>query len=101
MDNPKNSSLIRVGIGGWTYAPWRGNFYPADLAQRRELEYASRKVTSIEINGTYYGFQKPTTFAKWRDETPDDFIFFCQGAALHHQSACAGRGGRVRHAILQ
>ena len=66
---------IRIGVGGWTYEPWRGSFYPAGLAQSRELEYASRRLTSIEINGTYYGSQKPATFAKWRDETPDDFVF--------------------------
>ncbi|CAG9183735.1 hypothetical protein LMG23992_05067 [Cupriavidus laharis] len=68
-------SLIRVGIGGWTYAPWRDNFYPAGLAQTRELEYASRHLTAIEINSTYHGTQKRTSFAKWRDETPDDFVF--------------------------
>jgi len=66
---------IRVGIGGWTYAPWRDNFYPAGLVQRRELEYASRHLTAIEINGTWYGAQKPTTYAKWRDETPEGFVF--------------------------
>lgn len=66
---------IRVGIGGWTYAPWRGGFYPPDLPHRRELEYASRRLTSIEINGTFYGAQTPETFARWRDETPDDFVF--------------------------
>jgi len=66
---------IRVGIGGWTYAPWRDNFYPKGLVQRRELEYASRRVSAIEINGTYYGTQKPATYAKWRDETPDGFVF--------------------------
>src|ERR1700744_6315487 len=66
---------IRIGIGGWTYEPWRGPFYPDDLPQKRELEYASRKLTSIEVNGTYYGSQKPETFAKWRDETPDGFVF--------------------------
>jgi uncharacterized protein YecE (DUF72 family) len=66
---------IRIGIGGWTYEPWRGPFYPDGLPQRRELEFASRKLTSIEINGTYYGSQKPETFAKWHDETPDDFVF--------------------------
>jgi uncharacterized protein YecE (DUF72 family) len=66
---------IRIGVGGWTYEPWRGVFYPQDLPQKRELEYASRQLTSIEINGTYYGSQKPATFAKWRDETPDDFVF--------------------------
>jgi uncharacterized protein YecE (DUF72 family) len=69
-------SRIRVGIGGWTYAPWRGGmFYPAGLVQRRELEYASRRLTSIEVNGTYYGAQKPATYAKWRDETPEGFVF--------------------------
>ena len=66
---------IRVGIGGWNYAPWRGTFYPADLAQRLELDYASRQFTAIEINATYYGTQKPASFARWRDETPDGFLF--------------------------
>ncbi len=67
---------VRIGIGGWTFVPWRGGmFYPAGLVQRRELEYASRKLTSIEVNGTYYGAQKPATYAKWRDETPDGFVF--------------------------
>jgi uncharacterized protein YecE (DUF72 family) len=66
---------IRVGVGGWTYEPWRGTFYPENLTQKSELEYASRQLTSIEINGTYYGSQKPATFAKWRDETPDAFVF--------------------------
>lgn len=66
---------IRVGIGGWTYAPWRDNFYPAKLVQRRELEYASRHVTAIEVNGTFYSAQKPATYANWRAETPDGFVF--------------------------
>ena len=66
---------IRIGVGGWTYEPWRGSFYPEDLTQKRELEYASRHLTSIEINGTFYGAQKPDTYIKWRDETPDDFVF--------------------------
>ncbi|RCS30017.1 DUF72 domain-containing protein [Rhodanobacter denitrificans] len=66
---------IRVGIGGWNYAPWRDNFYPAKLVQRRELEYASRQLRAIEINGTYYGAQKPATYAKWAAETPAGFVF--------------------------
>jgi len=66
---------IRVGIGGWTYAPWRDNFYPAKLPQSQELGYASRQLSAIEVNGTYYSSFKPPTFAKWRDETPDDFVF--------------------------
>ena len=66
---------IHVGIGGWTFEPWRGVFYPDDLTQKRELEYASRQLTSIEINGTYYSSFKPASWAKWRDETPEGFIF--------------------------
>ncbi|QFQ89546.1 DUF72 domain-containing protein (plasmid) [Paracoccus kondratievae] len=66
---------IRIGIGGWTYEPWRGSFYPESLPQRRELEHASRSLTSIEINGTYYGSQKPDSFRKWHDETPEGFVF--------------------------
>jgi uncharacterized protein YecE (DUF72 family) len=73
------STNIRIGVGGWTFEPWRANFYPADLPQKRELEYASSKLTSIEVNGTYYGSQKPETFAKWHDETPDDFVFALKG----------------------
>jgi uncharacterized protein YecE (DUF72 family) len=71
----KQTSLVRVGIGGWTFAPWRGTFYPDGLVQKDELHYASRQVTTIEINGTFYGTQKPASFRKWHDETPDDFVF--------------------------
>jgi len=71
---------IRIGVGGWTYEPWRGTFYPDGLAQKRELEFASRKLTAIEINGTYYGSQKPASFIKWHDETPDDFMFSVKGS---------------------
>jgi uncharacterized protein YecE (DUF72 family) len=66
---------IRVGIGGWTFEPWRGVFYPEGLAQKRELEFASRALTTIEINGTFYSTFKPESWRKWRDETPDDFVF--------------------------
>ena len=66
---------VRVGVGGWTFEPWRDNFFPKGLAHRKELGYASRQLTAIEINGTYYSTQKPESFAKWRDETPDDFVF--------------------------
>ncbi|MGH6769612.1 MAG: DUF72 domain-containing protein [Xanthobacteraceae bacterium] len=71
--------MIRVGIGGWVYAPWRGEFYPKGLTQARELEHASRQLTSIEINGTFYRTQKPDSFRKWADETPDDFVFALKG----------------------
>jgi uncharacterized protein YecE (DUF72 family) len=73
------SGTIRVGIGGWTFEPWRGTFYPKGLAQKRELEFASRRLTSIEINGTYYGSQKPESFARWHAETPDGFVFSVKG----------------------
>ena len=69
------SGAIRVGVGGWTFEPWRGVFYPANLPQKRELEFASRALTSIEINGTYYSSFKPDSWRKWRDETPDGFVF--------------------------
>ena len=68
-------AAIRVGIGGWTFEPWRDNFYPAKWPHKRELEYASRQVTAIEINGTYYSTFKPASWATWRDTVPDDFVF--------------------------
>ena len=76
----RDASLkIRIGVGGWNYEQWRGVFYPKGLPQRSELEYASRKLTSIEIDSTYYGSKKPESFIKWRDATPDDFVFSVKG----------------------
>lgn len=69
------SRRIRVGVGGWNYAPWRSNFFPQGLPHKQELGYASRQLTSIEVNGTYYGTFKAASFRKWHDETPDDFVF--------------------------
>ena len=69
------AGAIRVGIGGWTFEPWRGVFYPKGLPQKRELEFASSHLTSIEINGTYYSTFKPASWAKWREETPEGFVF--------------------------
>lgn len=66
---------IRVGIGGWTFEPWRDNFYPRGLPQSQELHYASRALTAIEVNGTFYSTFGPDTFAKWRDQAPDGFVF--------------------------
>ncbi len=66
---------IRTGIGGWTFEPWEGSFYPEKLAKKRQLEFASRELTAIEVNGTYYSSQKPETFAKWASEVPEDFVF--------------------------
>jgi uncharacterized protein YecE (DUF72 family) len=75
MDGMSGQGTIRIGIGGWTFEPWRGSFYPEGLAQKRELEFAGRVLTSIEVNGTYYGAQKPESFARWHDETPEGFVF--------------------------
>ncbi|MCG5072499.1 DUF72 domain-containing protein [Paraburkholderia tagetis] len=76
---PEKTGRIRVGIGGWIYPSWRGTFYPDGLAQRLELDYASRHLTSLEINSTYYGSQRPESFTRWHDETPDDFVFSLKG----------------------
>jgi uncharacterized protein YecE (DUF72 family) len=73
------TGAIRVGIGGWVFEPWRGTFYPEKLSHKRELEYAANQLTSIEVNGTYYGAQKPESFARWHDETPEDFVFALKG----------------------
>jgi uncharacterized protein YecE (DUF72 family) len=73
------AAKIRVGIGGWVFPPWRGAFYPPGLPQARELAHASRHVTAIEINGTFYGLQKPASYRRWHDETPEDFVFSLKG----------------------
>ena len=70
---------IRIGVSGWTYAPWRGAFYPRELPQRRELAYAARAFNAIEINGTFYGMQTPPTFAHWAAQAPKDFVFALKG----------------------
>jgi uncharacterized protein YecE (DUF72 family) len=67
--------MIKIGVGGWTFEPWRGSFYPDGLSQACELAYAAQKLTAIEVNGTFYGSQKPATFRKWADAAPDGFIF--------------------------
>jgi uncharacterized protein YecE (DUF72 family) len=72
-------SELRIGISGWRYAGWRGKFYPEDLAQRRELEFASRKFNSIEINGPFYSLQRPACYEAWFAQTPDDFLFSVKG----------------------
>jgi uncharacterized protein YecE (DUF72 family) len=88
--------MIRVGIGGWVFKPWRGEFYPEGLPQARELEYASRKLTAIEINGTFYSTQKPESFRKWAAETPDDFVFSLKGPRFTtHRRVLAEAGESV------
>lgn len=69
------SGKIRVGIGGWTFEPWEGTFYPDSLSKKRQLEFAGKELRAIEVNGTYYSSQKPETFARWAAEVPDEFIF--------------------------
>ena len=87
---------IRVGIGGWVFPPWRGVFYPAGLPQARELAHASRQVTAIEINGTFYGSQKPASFRRWHDETPEDFVFSLKGPRfVTHRSDLATAGPSI------
>jgi uncharacterized protein YecE (DUF72 family) len=71
--------VIRVGTSGWVYPPWRGAFYPPGLAQRRELEYLSRTLNSVEINGSFYALQRPTSYQKWAQQVPDDFVFSVKG----------------------
>ncbi|MDI1236703.1 MAG: DUF72 domain-containing protein [Polaromonas sp.] len=91
---------IRVGIGGWTYAPWRDNFYPAKLPQSQELRYASRQLSTIEVNGTYYSSFKPPTFAKWRDETPDDFVFSLKASRFStNRRVLAGAGESINRFV--
>lgn len=90
---PGPAGDIFVGVGGWTYEPWRGAFFPEGLAHKRELEYASRKLTSIEINGTFYRTQSPATFAKWREETPDGFVFSVKAPRYVAQKRTLGESG--------
>ena len=71
----RTTGRIHAGVGGWVYEPWRNNFYPPGLAKTQELDYLSRRVTAIEINATYYRTQSPASFAKWRDATPEGFVF--------------------------
>lgn len=96
------SGKILVGIGGWTFEPWRGVFYPDDLTQKRELEYASRQLTSIEINGTYYSSFKPASWAKWRDETPDGFVFAVKASRFcTNRKVLADAGESVQRFVTQ
>ena len=93
------SGEIRVGIGGWTYEPWRGGvFYPKGHVQARELQYASRALSTIEINGTFYSTQKPSSFRKWADDTPDDFVFAVKAHRLAtNRRVLAQAGPSIEH----
>jgi uncharacterized protein YecE (DUF72 family) len=87
------SGAIRVGVGGWTFEPWRGVFYPGGLSQKRELEFASRALTSIEINGTYYSTFKPDSWRRWRDETPEGFVFSVKASRFCTNRRVLAEGG--------
>ena len=84
---------IYAGVGGWTFEPWRGVFYPEGLVQKRELEYAATHLTSIEINGTYYSTFKPDSWMKWRDETPEDFVFSVKASRYCTNRKVLSEGG--------
>ena len=87
------AGAIRVGVGGWTFEPWRGVFYPDGLTQKRELEFASRALTSIEINGTYYSTFRTDSWMKWRDETPEDFVFAVKASRYCTNRKVLSEGG--------
>ena len=92
-DAGSHAGRIRVGVGGWTFEPWRGLFYPDELPQKRELAYASRRLTSIEINGTFYRNQSPASFAKWRDAVPAGFVFTVKASRYCTNRKVLGEAG--------
>jgi uncharacterized protein YecE (DUF72 family) len=96
-----SAGAIRIGVGGWTYEPWRGTFFPAGLAHDRELAYASRRLTTIEINGTYYRTQKPESFAKWRGETPDGFVFSVKASRYSTNQRVLAQAGESIERFIQ
>ncbi len=89
------SGAIHVGVGGWIFPAWRDNFYPKGLVQARELEYASRQLTAIEINATYYRLQSPDSFSRWHDQTPDGFVFSLKGSKYVTQRRVLGEAGEA------
>ena len=78
--NCRPAGKIRIGVSGWRYAPWRGVFYPAKLPQKKELSYCAEVFPTVEINGSFYSLQKPSSYRLWREETPDDFVFAVKGS---------------------
>ena len=93
--------MIRVGIGGWTFEPWRGTFFPKDLPHAQELNYASRNLTALEINATFYRTQKPSTFRKWAAETPDDFVFTVKAPQYATNRKVLGEAGPMIEVFLK
>ena len=100
MSRAPDPEAVHVGIGGWTYAPWRGSFYPPGLPHAQELHYASRHVTAIEINGTFYRHQTPDSFASWRETAPDGFVFAVKAhRATTHGKDLAAAGPAVERFV--
>jgi len=97
----KGSGKIHIGVGGWNFPPWRGVFYPKGLAQAKELAYAASHLTSIEINSTFYGSQKPETFRKWARETPDGFVFSVKGPRFTTNRRVLAEAGESIHYFLK
>ena len=94
-----------IGTSGWRYREWRGDFYPPSLVQRLELRYLAERVNSAEINGSFYSLQRPSSYERWRDETPDDFVFAVKGgrfrwipfsACFPHDCGCAVHRSKAR-----
>ena len=94
-ESNSHSTHVRVGVGGWNFAPWRSNFYPAGLPQKQELEYASRHLTAIEVNSTFYAAQKPATYANWRKQTPEGFVFSLKAPRYATASKDLGKSGKT------
>ena len=98
---PGKAGTIRAGIGGWTFEPWRGTFYPEKLSQAKELGYAAQQLATIEVNGTYYSTQSPKTFAKWRSETPEGFVFSLKGPRYAVNRRVLGEAGESIERFLK
>ena len=97
QDRGAAAGRVRVGISGWRYAGWRGDFYPPGLPQRRELEYVAQRLTTVEINGSFYSLQRPSSYRLWHDQTPDGFVFAVKGGRfITHMKKLRGveRGAR-------
>ena len=95
------SGTIRVGVGGWTYEPWRGVFYPDGLPHKRELEYAGQQLSAIEINATFYGRQKPTSYANWAKTVPDGFKFSLKASRYTTARKVLAEGGESVKTFLE
>jgi uncharacterized protein YecE (DUF72 family) len=97
-----SQGTIRIGVGGWTYEPWRGPFYPPKWPQAKELDYAGQHLTAIEINGTFYGRQKPASFVKWREATPEHFVFTAKASRYcTNRKALAEAGESIARFVEQ